>query len=132
MRFRFCVAIAVAAVSLSSVAAIAKIAPLKPVPPVEANGVKYSREGDGRDQYVTATDIATGRQLWRVKVCHTRIKFWMEEDVQWTFITDLKLVDGSILVRDGKARCYTIGITNHRVRKSLCTGGFADKEKASR
>jgi len=128
MKFRFCFAIALAVVSLSSVAAIAKIAPLKPVRPVEANGIRYSREGDGRDQYVTATDVATGKRLWRVKVCHTRIKFWMEEDVQLTFITDLKLADGSLFVRDGKARCYSIGITNHRVRKSACSSLFA-KEK---
>ena len=127
MRFRLGVLIAAAVVALPSAAAIAKVAPLKPVPPVEANGVRYSREGDGRDQYVKAADIATGKQLWRVKVCHSRIKFWMEEDVQWTFITDLKLTDESLLIRDSKVRCYTIGITYHRVRKSSCNVAFPTK-----
>ena len=64
-----------------------------------ANGIRYSSDRDGRDQYVVATDIASGKQLWNVKVFYTYIKFWIEEDVQWVFITDLKLVDSSLFVR---------------------------------
>jgi hypothetical protein len=93
---------------LATVAAVAKIAPPKPVAPVESNGVRYSADRDGRDQYAVATDIATGKQLWKVKVFRTHIKFWIEEDVQWVFITDLKLMDNSLFVRDDKARCYAL------------------------
>jgi hypothetical protein len=46
--------------------------------------------------------------LWRVKVFHTRIKFWREEDNQWLFISDLKLAGNSLLVRDEKNRCDSI------------------------
>ena len=80
---------------------------------------------DGRDQYVVATNVVTGQELWRVRVFHTHIKFWIEEDVQWVFITDLKLVDNSLFVRDGKARCYAVDVKGHRVRKALCSGAFA-------
>ena len=69
------------------------------------------------------------KELWRVKVFHTRIKFWMEEDVQWVFITDLKLADEVLLVRDEKARCYAIDIaTKHRVRKTPCESAFPEKK----
>lgn len=58
-----------------------RVAP-KDVPPIVANGVQYSAENDGRDSYVLATDEASGKILSRVKVFHTRIKFWREEDNQ--------------------------------------------------
>ena len=113
-----------AALALATVVAAAKIALPKPAVPVEANGIRYSADCDGRDQYVVATDIASGKQLWKVKVFHTYIKFWIEEDVQWVFITDLKLVDSSLFVRDGKARCYAVDINSHRVRKAPCSAAF--------
>jgi hypothetical protein len=89
MRFRFHALLLAAVISLAVVTATAKIAPPKPVTPVESSGIRYSADRDGKDQYVVATDIATGNQLWRVRVFHTNIKFWIEEDVQWVFITDL-------------------------------------------
>jgi outer membrane protein assembly factor BamB len=113
---------------LATMTAVAKIAPLRPVAPVQANGVRYSADRDGRDQYAVATDIATGKQLWKVKVFHTHIKFWIEEDVQWVFITDLRLMDNSLFVRDGKARCYAVVIKNHRVRKAPCSAAFGQRE----
>jgi hypothetical protein len=116
---------------LATVAAVAKIAPPKPVAPVESNGVRYSADRDGRDQYAVATDIATGKQLRKVKVFRTHIKFWIEEDVQWVFITDLKLMDSSLFVRDDKARCYAVDINTHRVRKAPCGAAFGQQERAS-
>ena len=120
-----------ASLALATVVVAAKIAPPKPVVPVEANGVRYSADPDGSDQYAVATDIATGKQLWKVKVFHTHIKFWIEEDVQWVFITDLKLMDSSLFVRDGKARCYAVDISSHRVRKAPCSVAFGQQERAS-
>lgn len=91
-----------------------------PVAPVMANGVRYSADGDGRDQYVVATDITTGKELWKVRVFHTSVKFWLEEDVQWVFITNLKVAGNTLLVRDEKARCYSVDLGNHRVKKTFC------------
>jgi hypothetical protein len=103
---------------------------LKPLAPVEADGVRYTAEGDGRDQYVAATDISSGKRLWKVKAFHTRILnwiFWREEDTQWIFITDLKLLNRSLFVRNEKSRCYSIDLTTHKVRKASCSLAFPEK-----
>jgi hypothetical protein len=115
---------------LVTVTATAKIIPPKPVSPVEANGVRYSADRDGRDQYAVATDVATGKQLWKVKVFHTRIKPWIEEDVQWVFITNLRLVDNTLFVRDGRGRCYTVDVKTQRVRRAPCGAVFTPQEGA--
>ena len=70
-----------------AVSALAKRLSPKPVTPVISGGIRYSAEGHGRDQYVVAADASTGNVLWRVKVFHTYIKPWWEEDVQWVYIT---------------------------------------------
>ena len=124
MKFRFRNVLLSVSISFA-IAAVAKIPPQKPVPPVESNGVRYSAEDA---EYVTATDIATGKQLWRVRVFHTHIKPWLEGDVQVVFIKELKLVNGSVWVRDGKARCYTVGVKDHRVRKAACSGAFSEHQ----
>jgi hypothetical protein len=126
MKSQFCTPLWAAVIALAVVSAWAKIAPPKPVAPVESNGVRYSADRDGKDQYVVATDIPTGNQLWKVKVFHTQIKPWIEEDVQWVFITDLKLVNNSLFVRDGKARCYAVDVKNRRVSKASCSDVFVD------
>jgi len=129
-KLRFRATIVHAILALVTVSAIAKIMPPKPVVPVEANGVRYSADRDGQDQYAVATDIATGKQLWKVKVFHTPIRFWIEEDVQWVFITDLRLMDNTLVVRDGKARCYAVDIKTQRVRKAPCRPAFTPQEGA--
>jgi hypothetical protein len=99
--------------------------PPKPVAPVISAGVRYFAQGDGRNQYVVATDASSGIELWKVKVFHNDIKFWVEEDVQWVFITDLKLANNSLFVRDEEARCYSIDIKRRHVLKQQCGGLFS-------
>ncbi len=123
----FCLTLA-----LVTSAAVAKRMNPKPVPPVVSRGIRYSADGDGRDQYAVASDASSGKQLWKVKVFHTDIKFWIEEDVQWVFITDLKVIDSSLFVRDEKARCYSVDLNTHRVRKASCSTAFTQQENASR
>jgi hypothetical protein len=112
-------------VSLVALPVQAKRAAPKPVAPVTAAGVIYSASGDGVDQYVVARDASSGRELWKVKVFHTRIMFWMEPDVQLVFITDLKLMGKSLLVRDERSRCYSIGLARRRVRRHECGSLFS-------
>jgi hypothetical protein len=92
----------------------------EPVAHVVSNGVEYSADGDGRVQYVTATDIATSRQLWKVKIFQTHIKPWIEEDNQWVFITSLTLMENTVLARDEKTRCYEVDLTTKHVKKRPC------------
>ena len=89
----------------------------KPVTPVVAEGVKYSADGDGIDAYVVATDTATGKEIWKVRVFHTYIKPRTEQDVQFVYITRLTLANKALLVRDERARCYEIGLRKHNVKK---------------
>ena len=123
---RFCRRFAVASVALTLFAAcaVAKRIPPKPVAPVDADGIRYSAEGDGRDEYVVATDIASGKLLWKIKVFHNRIEFWIEEDNQWVFISDLKLSGNSLLIRDEKARCYLIDVAKRHRKKQSCGNTF--------
>jgi hypothetical protein len=92
-----------------------RLAP-KPVAPVVAEGVKYSADGDGIDAYVVATDTATGKEIWKVRVFHTYTKPRTEQDVQYVFITHLTLANKALLVRDERARCYEIGLRKHNVK----------------
>jgi hypothetical protein len=105
--------------------AVAKRIPPKPVAPVVADGIRYSADSDGKDSYVVATDAASGDLLWQVKIFHTRIKFWIEEDVQWVFITNLKLTDKILLVRDEKSRCYSVDLATKHVKKKTCGSAFS-------
>jgi len=61
-----------------------------------------------------------GQVQWKVKVLHNHIKFWVEEDVQWVYITNLKLANNSLLVRDERSRCYSVDLTKNNVKKQPC------------
>jgi hypothetical protein len=113
----------------TSICATAKRVPPKAVPPIVGDGIRYSAGGDGKDSYVVATDEASGKTLWRVKVFHTRIKFWPgEEDNQWLFISDLKLAGNFLLVRDEKNRCYSIYLNARRANKVPCDNAFPPQD----
>lgn len=88
----------------------------QPVSPVISNGVEYSADGDGRTQYVVATDTRTSTQLWRIKIFRTHIKPWIEEDNQWVFITKLTLKGNTLVIRDEKNRCYGLNLATKRVK----------------
>jgi hypothetical protein len=126
--FRWKLPIACVVLVFATVSAQAKRMPPKPVTPVVSGGIRYSAEGDGRNQYVAAADASSGNVLWRVKVFHTHIKFWVEEDVQWVFITNLKLVGNSLLVRDEMSRCYSVDLTKRKVRRQQCDEVFQNRQ----
>ena len=117
--------IAWAIVPFIAMAVQAKRIPQKPVATVTAAGIIYSASGDGADQYVIANDVSSSRELWKVKVFHNHIRFWIERDVQFVFISDMKLSDKYLFVRDERDRCYSIDLTNRRVRKHGCYGIFS-------
>lgn len=112
-------------IAFLAVSALAKRLSPKSVTPVISGGIRYSADGDGRDEYVVAANASTGNILWRVKVFQTRIKPWLEEDVQWVYITNLKIVDNSLFVRDEKSRCYSIDLTSKHVKTQPCGSTFS-------
>ena len=110
----------IVAVALCSIAAIAKRLPPKPVSPVVANGIRYSVDGDGRDEYVAAQDLATGKDLWKVLVFHNRTDPFKEQDVQLVYINELKLMNSTLFVKDERSRCYAVDLATHEVKKQAC------------
>jgi outer membrane protein assembly factor BamB len=112
--------IACVALVLITATGMAKRVPPKPVSPVISNGIRYSAAGDGIDQYVVAEDASTGKVLWKKKVFHTHINFRLEEDNQWVFITDLKLVGNCLLVKDEDSRCYSVDLAGRHVKRRKC------------
>ena len=117
MRLRLLLLVAVLAIPTGL---WAKRVPPKPVSPVVHAGVTYSAAGDGRGGYVVATETSTGKELWKIKIFTVHIKFGMEEDVQWVFITDLSLDSNALLIRDEKSRCYRLDLDKKRVKKDIC------------
>ena len=117
--------IACGALAIFTATAAAKRVPPRPVAPVILDGVRYSAQGDGRDQYVVAEDASSGNELWKVKVFHNNVKFWIEEDVQWVFISNLKLANNMLFVRDEQSRCYSIDLKRKHVSKQKCDGLFS-------
>jgi hypothetical protein len=94
--------------------------PPAPVPPVVANGVEYEAAGNGRDEYVVAKDVVSGKEIWRVRVFHKQIMPWIEADVQTVYISNLQLSDDSLLVENEASHCYRVSFANRKVRKTEC------------
>jgi hypothetical protein len=92
----------------------------QPASPIVHNNIKYSAEGDGRTGYVVATDVSSGKELWRAEIFHVHLKPFLEEDVQWVFINCLKVTDSALLVRDEKSRCYRLNLDTRHVEKTRC------------
>lgn len=115
--WKVCSALVLAALFGSTESAFAKRASPKPVPPVVYKGITYSAPNPGgSENYVIASD-STGTEQFRIKVFDTPIDPRMEEDVQWVFITELKLSGDFLLVEDEKGRCFAINLTTRGVKR---------------
>lgn len=105
------------ALMVLALGAVAKRKAPKPVAPVVANGVRYCAVMNGEDESVAAVDAASGKELWRVKVFHNQIDPSLERDVQDVFITDLTLQGATLLVKDEKARVFSIDLKTRTVKE---------------
>ena len=115
--FRFLSGVFIALVFIPGPLVFAKRAAPKPVPPVSDEGVTYSAPNTVElMNYVVASD-SSGKELFRVKVFEVAFDPKLEKDVQWVFITDLKIASDSLLVRDEKGRCFAVGRVTHSVRR---------------
>jgi hypothetical protein len=94
----------------------------EPVTPVIANGIRYSAEGDGRDQFVVAADATSCKVLWRTHVLHVEVEPSLEEDVQWVFITNLEVAGNALLVTDERSDRFSVDLTTHEVQESSYGG----------
>jgi hypothetical protein len=114
------VELAIALVLLvSPLGLFAKRAQPNPVTPIVENSVRYSAQGSGQKQFVVATEISTGKELWRVEIFHIHYKPGLERDVQDVYIKELKRARGGRLIKDERSRCYFLDLSTRKVRKRL-------------
>jgi hypothetical protein len=86
-----------------------KIKAPQEVIPVSYLGVKYSARV-ARMGYVEAYDEKTGLKLWEKKVYDVKIDPYVEEDVQWVFIKELKIENQQLIVTNTNDEVYSITI----------------------
>lgn len=84
-----------------------------PVPPITLNGVQFTVDNSSPDTMgvVTATDTRTGKKLWEKKLYTVLINPFLEQDVQWVFITKMEIHRPTGSPSNGNA---TLRVTNER------------------
>ena len=90
--------------------ALAKRIPAPKVEPVIHNGIQYIAPNDnGRREYIQALDTKTGKLLKEITVKRNLIwLFWIEEDLQWFYITKMEVQEGYLAVTDEKNRVFKV------------------------
>jgi hypothetical protein len=88
------------------------------VKPVTIGSVRYSALAQPQLMgFVIATDVATGKELWRQRIYRVRMKPLLEKDVQWVFITSLIRRDRTLLVTNERDEHFTLDLTTRKVTK---------------
>jgi outer membrane protein assembly factor BamB len=85
----------------------AKRAAPRYVIPIVYQGIEY-RALHSKMGYVEARDVETGERLWKRRIYNERVKPWLEADVQWVFITDLKIQNGKLVVTNKNGNRYIV------------------------
>jgi hypothetical protein len=109
--------------------AVAKRLPPAKVAPVLYEGIRYvAPNDDGRRAYIEAWDVQTNRKLWDLTVFTNRIDPKLEEDIQWIFIRELSLHDGTLMVKSERGTTYRIDLRTRVITESNATQSPAPSE----
>ena len=84
------------------------------VEPVTIGNVKYSAPSEAMG-YVIATDVATGKELWRERIYVVALVPGLEEDVQHVFISALKEEKGLLLITNEKGARFSLDPKTRKV-----------------
>ena len=96
------------------------------VKPVEWDGVRYQQDLDGaprsRDQgfgYLLAVDVASGRELWELKVYSVPVQPGLEADVQEVYFARMARVPGcdELEIDNEDGDRFLVDVRTRRVRK---------------
>ena len=99
-------------------AVLAKRIPAPVVEPIVHNGVRYTVPNDkGTKGCVVAWDAATGKQLWTKTIFRKCICPFLEHDVQWVFIKQMRLEDGRLVIVNERDKVYSLDLKTRRVKK---------------
>ncbi len=97
----------------------AKRIPPAQVEPVTHEGIRYVAPNDGgRRAYIEAWDVQTNEKLWDLTVFTNPIDSKMEEDVQWVFINELNVRDGTLIVTSERGNTYRVDLHTRVVKRS--------------
>lgn len=87
----------------------AKRIPAPKVEPVTHNGIQYvAPNDDGRREYIRAFDVETGKLLKEITLKKNFISPWIQEDVQWFYITKMEVKEGHLVLTDEKNRVFKV------------------------
>jgi hypothetical protein len=115
---------------LTCLAAAKRIAPAQ-VAPVVYESIRYvAPNDDGRRAYIEAWDVRTDRKLWDLTVFTNRIDPKLEEVIQWVFISELSLRDGTLIVRSERGTTYQVDLRPKAITESDATRSSAPGETA--
>ena len=97
----------------------AKRIALAKVEPVIHDGIRYvTPNDDGHRAYIEAWDVQTKKKLWELTVFTNRIDPRLEEGVQWVFINELNVRDGTLLVTSERGNTYQIDLKTKTITQS--------------
>ena len=92
--------------------------PAPVIEPVVCEGVRYTVPNDkGTVGYVVATDLASGKELWRKTVFRVCLCPLIEHDVQWVFIRQMRREGGRLILVNERGKTYSLDLKTRRVRK---------------
>lgn len=90
------------------------------MPPKEVKSVIYKnielRAPHEKMGYVEAWDVTAKTMLWEKKIYSVYIDTWLEEDVQWVFITDLQIKGNELIVTNELNKQYVFNVDTKQVR----------------
>jgi hypothetical protein len=118
-------------VAASSPSALAKRAAPKPVPALISGNIKYiapdvlpkHRSIYGKStcsedsMCVEARNKKTGKLLWQVEVYPIKIDPKLELDIQYIYITSLKIERGKLIVKNENSEVFMVDLKTHAVTK---------------
>lgn len=104
--------------TLGTAGVLAKRSQPPDVRPLVHEGTRYvAPNDDGRRAYVQAWDVVTTNKQWEVTVFTNRIDPRLEEDVQWIFITRLRIEAGKLVVTDEGDRRFAVDLKTRSVER---------------
>jgi outer membrane protein assembly factor BamB len=109
----------ISAILISLVLAVpcsAKRAAPQKVTPVIYEGTRYEAPTDQMG-FVVAIDNTTGKKLWEKRIYKVWFKFWPEKDVQTIYITEMRIENQKLIIRNEKDEYYSLDLRTKDVEK---------------
>jgi hypothetical protein len=102
----------------------AKRIPAPKVEPVLYEGIRYAApNNNGRRAYIEAWDERSGKKLWAKTIFRNWIWPWLEEDVQWVYIQELRVQNDKLIVIAERERRYSMDLKTGKIRKLKSDAG---------